>query len=293
MNSEILEVPLDQIRVLNPRKRDAKKFANVFESIRTLGLKKPIKVSRRRTRAESEPAYDLVYGQGRLEAFKALGHTTIPALVVNISKEDRMLLSLVENMARRYPRHSDLMDEILRLHEKQISNREIGRRLGMSDPMVAGYLALRQSGEERLLDAALKGAVPVSVAMEIAKVRDIDEQRAFLEAYQSGAFGTVSIRSVKRLLEQRRLLGKNLQPKVRKNQTSAEGMIHAFRKITDQQRRTVGKARSCEQKLMFVVTALKRLLRDEDFRNLLRAEKIDSLPEFIAQKVNAIHAEAA
>ncbi len=293
MNSEILEVPLEQIHVLNPRKRDAKKFANVLESIRTLGLKKPIKVSRRRSRGENDAGYDLVYGQGRLEAFKALGHTTIAALVVNISKEDRMLLSLVENMARRYPRHSDLMDEILRLHEKQISNREIGRRLGLVDTVVAGYLALRQHGEERLLDAALRGSVPVSVAMEIAKIRDIDAQRAFLEAYQSGAFGTVSIRSVKRLLEQRRLLGKDLPLRAKKSRASAEGMIHAFRKMTDQQRRTIAKARTCEQKLLFIVTALKRLLSDEDFRNLLRAEKIDSLPEFIAQKVNAIHAEAA
>lgn len=293
MSSEILEVPLEQIHVLNPRKRDAKKFANVLESIRTLGLKKPIKVSRRRSRSDNDAGYDLVYGQGRLEAFKALGHTTIPALVVNISKEDRMLLSLVENMARRFPRHSDLMDEILRLHEKQISNREIGRRLGLVDTVVAGYLALRQHGEERLLEAALRGSVPVTVAMEIAKIQDIDEQRAFLEAYQSGAFGTVSIRSVKRLLEQRRLLGKDLPPRAKKSRASAEGMIHAFRKMTDQQRRTIAKARTCEQKLLFVVTALKRLLSDEDFRNLLRAEKIDSLPEFIAQKVNATHAEAA
>jgi ParB family transcriptional regulator, chromosome partitioning protein len=99
MNDEVQLVPIDQIRILNPRHRDPKKFAQILESIRNLGLKKPIQVSLRSKEEGDEPGYDLVCGQGRIEAFQALGFTEIPAIVVAVSKEDRLLRSLVENMA--------------------------------------------------------------------------------------------------------------------------------------------------------------------------------------------------
>ena len=103
MKEEIVLIPIDQIRILNPRHRDRRKFELVVESIKTLGLKKPIKVSVRSNQKEGEAPYDLVCGQGRIEAFKALGHTEIPAIVADLPKEERLLMSLVENIARHAP----------------------------------------------------------------------------------------------------------------------------------------------------------------------------------------------
>ena len=60
---EIVFIPIDQIRILNPRHRDHRKFELVIESIKTVGLKKPIKVSVRSNHKEGEPSYDLVCGQ--------------------------------------------------------------------------------------------------------------------------------------------------------------------------------------------------------------------------------------
>ena len=96
MNDEVIMIPIAEIHVLNPRQRDQKKFELIVNSIKTLGLKMPITVS---LRAENEPAglkYDLVCGQGRMEAFIALGHQEIPAIVVEITKEERLIRSLVE-----------------------------------------------------------------------------------------------------------------------------------------------------------------------------------------------------
>jgi ParB-like chromosome segregation protein Spo0J len=87
-------IPLDQIRILNHRHRDAKRFAMIVQSIKNQGLKKPIKVSELEADEGEGPTYDLVCGQGRIEAFRALGYTEIPAVVVKISKEDRLLLAL-------------------------------------------------------------------------------------------------------------------------------------------------------------------------------------------------------
>ena len=44
--------------------------------------------------------YDLVCGQGRLEAFVALGQNEIPAIVIEASEEDCYVMSLVENQWR-------------------------------------------------------------------------------------------------------------------------------------------------------------------------------------------------
>ena len=47
MNDEIKMIPIDQIRILNPRHRDRNKFESIVQSIKNLGLKKPIQVSLR------------------------------------------------------------------------------------------------------------------------------------------------------------------------------------------------------------------------------------------------------
>src|ERR1700683_3309757 len=114
MNDEIKMIPIDQIRILNPRYRDRKKFEAIIQSIKNLGLKKPIQVSLRSAHEEKGPRYDLVCGQGRIEAYMALGYKEIPAIIVEVSKEERLLRSLVENMARRLPPPLALMNEIER-----------------------------------------------------------------------------------------------------------------------------------------------------------------------------------
>ena len=45
MNEEIIMIPIDRIRILNPRHRDPKKFELIVQSIKNLGLKKPIQVN--------------------------------------------------------------------------------------------------------------------------------------------------------------------------------------------------------------------------------------------------------
>lgn len=67
--------------------------------------------------------YDLVCGQGRLEALRALGQTEVPALVVLADPEDCLVASLVENCARRQHRAIDLLQDIRGMQERgEISN---------------------------------------------------------------------------------------------------------------------------------------------------------------------------
>jgi ParB family transcriptional regulator, chromosome partitioning protein len=285
MNHEVEIIPIERIRILNPRHRDKKKFEQIILSIKHLGLKKPITISRRNVKEGEEPGYDLVCGQGRIEACRALGFTQIPAIIVEVSKEDRLLMSLVENMARRFPAPMDLILEIERLKERGYSNVAISKKLDIADTHVAGLLALRKAGETRLLDAALKGRIPLGVAIDIAKTEGKDAQKELLKAYESRQLNQASIRVLKRLIDQRQFFGKSLGSRGRnakKQAHTAEGLVSAYQRESKRQKLMVKKAKVCEAKLVFVKEAFKRLLTDEDFVNLLRAEGLATVPKFIA-----------
>ena len=67
---QVTLIPTDRIRILNPRVRNRRTFEEMVENIAKIGLKRPITVTQR---AGTDPAeYDLVCGQGRLEAFMEL-----------------------------------------------------------------------------------------------------------------------------------------------------------------------------------------------------------------------------
>src|SRR5690606_28505037 len=73
-NAPIEMIPLDEINVVNDRKRGKEKFKEIVASIKKLGLKKPITVTPANGK-HGGGKYDLVCGQGRLLAFRSLGET--------------------------------------------------------------------------------------------------------------------------------------------------------------------------------------------------------------------------
>jgi ParB family chromosome partitioning protein len=121
-STPIIQIPVDKIHVLNPRARNRKVFEGIVRNIGQLGLKRPITVLRQ---ANDTGDYDLVCGQGRLEAYRALGQTEIPAIVVEASEEDSLVMSLVENIARRQHRAIDLLHDIEGMKRRGHSEEDI------------------------------------------------------------------------------------------------------------------------------------------------------------------------
>ncbi len=280
-------VPVEQIRVLNPRARDQKKFAIIMENIRVLGLKKPITV---RQRQNDEDGYDLVCGQGRLEAFKKLGFKEIPAFIRGLSKNDAMLCSLVENIARRHVRAIDQIKTIDWMEQQGQPKSAIAIKTGLSEQYVGDVLMLLRHGEERLLDAVLHGRIPITIATQIAGVSDEDSQKALMGAYESKELNQKNLRAFRKLVEQRRFFGRSADP-VRgprtRARTSAAGLVQAYKRSVEKQRLFVRKARSCESRLLSMAAALRKLLSDEHFNTLLRAENLLTLPEFLDEMMQA------
>src|SRR5262249_40177519 len=126
-------IPIAKIHVLNARSRNKAKFREIVTNISTVGLKKPITVS---PRGEGSDGYDLVCGQGRLEAYIARGETEIPALVVDVPVADRYLRSLVENLARRARTPVEMARDMLALKKRGDTYAKIAQKVGLGERYV-------------------------------------------------------------------------------------------------------------------------------------------------------------
>ena len=61
--------------------------------------------------------------------------------------------------------------------------------------------------------------------------------------------------------------------------------MRAYKRETSRQKLTVQKSKICETRLLFVVSALKQVLADDGFATLLRAESLDTLPQYLAEQI--------
>lgn len=280
-------IPIERIAVVNPRARGKSKFQQIVANIAKLGLKRPITVAKRGMK-DDQPQYDLVCGQGRIEALQALGATSVPAIVVEATKDDLLLMSLAENLARRRHTTVELAREIAALKERGYKYDEIGRKTDLDESYVRGIVRLLKKGEERLLQAVEKGQIPISIAITIASAEDKDVQRALAEAYESKNLRGKALLHARRLIEKRRTCGKALRRGIQRKDAkdlSSVHIIRAYKRETSRQRLTIQKSKICETRLLFVVSAMKQLLADDGFVTLLRAESLDTLPQFLADQV--------
>ena len=167
-------IPLEHITVVNPRERGKRKFKQIVDNIASLGLKKPITVTPKETASGVEEYY-LVCGQGRYEAYKILGEREIPALVVHVTKEELLLMSLVENLARRQHSSIELFRDISDLRDRGYSFTDIAAKTALDVTYVRGMVKLLKKGEERLLQAVEKGQMmreTKKLFAEYARCRD-------------------------------------------------------------------------------------------------------------------------
>lgn len=274
-------VPIDKIAVLNPRGRGRRVHREIIDNIEAVGLKRPITVSRRKL-ADGGERYDLICGEGRIEAFLALGESQIPAIVVDLAEEECFVRSLVENVARPLHRGVDLMREVGALRKRGYSDAEIAQKIGVTPGWVSLIVGLLEKGEERLIAAVDSGLIPLTLAATIARSDDAGIQHALADAYADGKIKGKNVELVRRLLEKRQRRGGLGHQRFGRSGARArptpEQLVQIFRKEADRQRLIAKKADFVQSRLLFIVQALKELRQDRAFANLLRAEQLDTMP---------------
>ena len=286
--TELQMIPIDRIEVLNPRERNGRIFDDIVGNIKTIGLKKPISVTPRRG-ADGEEKFLLICGEGRLKAFKSMGETTIPAMVVRVSDEDAFIMSLAENIARRQGRTLELLAGIVQLRDQGYDKKEIAQKTGLGPDYINGILQLLKNGEERLLIAVESGRIPLNAALTIAGAggNDKDVQAALQEAYESGQLRGNHLLQARKVIEKRRSLGRTVSKSTSRkvSDVTSSSLIRTYQHEVERQKLLIKKAEVTHQRLLFVAQAMRQLMADDNFTNLLRAEGLDSLPKYIAERV--------
>lgn len=91
----------------------------------------------------------------------------------------------------------------------------------------------------------------------------------------------------RRVIERRKALGRtanrNMTRKVMDVTTSS--LVRTYQHEVERQKTMVRKAEFTQQRLLFIVGALRQLFADENFVNLLRAEELATLPKYLAERV--------
>lgn len=279
-------IPIDRITVVNPRLRNKKIFNGIVENISDIGLKRPITVTSRQ--GDDGPLYDLVCGQGRLEAFRQLGQTEVPALIVTADAEDCLVASLVENCARRQHQAVDLLQDIVGMRKRGHSDSEIAQKTGLTTYYVGSIAKLLEQGERRLVSAVEAGYLPISVALEICESDDQGVQAALHKAYEGKLLRGRSLIAARRLVEVRKRSGKSakLPKRARKESMTPEELVKAFQEDTERKRLMIKKTEATRNRLVFVVEALAQLANDDTFAALLEDEGLETMPNRLAERIH-------
>ena len=287
--SELRMIPLEGIDVLNPRERNNRLFEQIVINIQNLGLKKPIVVTPRP--GSNGERYLLICGEGRFKAFRSLGHLEIPAIVMDVDDESAFIMSLTENIARRKFSPLELLAGIEQLRDQGYDKKVIAEKTGLSMDYVQGILYLLKNGEERLLMAVGSGRIPLNAAITIAGAGNDDKaiQAALQDAYESGKLRGSQLIQARRVIERRRTQGRGMGGKMTSRKqhedVTTSSLVRNYKREVERQKQLVRKAEITQRSLLFIAGALRQLLIDENFGNLLRAEGLDTLPQYLADRV--------
>src|ERR1700732_2049292 len=147
------------------------------DSIRANGVVQPVVVRP----AEEEGRYVLILGERRCRASKMAGKESVPAIVRRVSEQQAAEMTVIENLQRQ-----DLncleQAEAFRLLSKEfnLTQEEIGARVGMSRESVSNYMRLLRLPQE-VLQYLANGQIGFSEAREILSLDDATKIPALAE----------------------------------------------------------------------------------------------------------------
>lgn len=230
--------------------------------------------------------YDLVCGQGRLEAYMANNQEFIPAVVIDVDEEDALIMSLVENIARKNYQPFELFKNVKRLRDDGYSATEIAGKIGLGREYMCQIIKLIDRGEDRLLNAVEMNKIPLNVAIQIVESPESEIQNVLQDAYEQNIIRGNKLPQIQKLLEIRKRDGKNMRTHKSRRKLSPADLSKIYEQEIERKHLLIRKANRVESALIFVTESFRKLLNDSNFTNLLKAENLDKVPQFISEKVN-------
>jgi ParB family chromosome partitioning protein len=152
------------------------RLQELIASIREKGLVQPVVV-----RKNQDSEFELIAGERRLRAVKALGQKTIPAVIKTVNDQELLEYSIIENIQRDdlNPLEEAKAYEAL-INEFGFTQERVAQSVGKNRSTVANMLRLL-SLPEKIKEALFKDKITFGHAKAILSVSDVAWQLALLE----------------------------------------------------------------------------------------------------------------
>tara|TARA_Y100000739_G_scaffold67093_1_gene56116 strand:- start:13 stop:1533 length:1521 start_codon:yes stop_codon:yes gene_type:complete len=208
ITEEIVLVPIDQIVVTNRlRKTDPERIKDLAQSIEGIDLLHPISL------AEKDGEYILLDGNHRIESFKLLGRSEVPAIVRKSNELINQLVEVESNLCRSElnaistAEHILLREELLtklgrkavvgnnQYTEEKITNDDLARQMGLTKrtyqykksvanlhPEVKDLLGETKFAEN-MMDMVRLQKTPDHIQLEVARLLISQKAKTFKRAW--------------------------------------------------------------------------------------------------------------
>lgn len=278
-------VKISSIKVVIPRSRNKFRHAEITESIDASGLRKPITI---RKIVDKKYDFALICGQGRLESLTALGEELIPAFILDIDENQAYIMSLVENMARVIPRAGEQFQRIKEMTDQGLTNKEISNFTGLSLHWITSLTMLINKGENKLLSAVESGSIPISFAVEIARVDFEGGQELLIKAFDEGLIKHKDVGKVRELLDSRDeglkgFINNNFGVTKKKKKMTTDELQQLYQDNISQHKKIKNKADYVEIKLLVASQIFKELTSNESFYKIVNEESLQDIVKVIVK----------
>lgn len=278
-------VKISSIKVVIPRSRNKFRHAEITESIDTSGLRKPITIRRI---VDKKYDFALICGQGRLESLTALGEELAPAFILDIDENQAYIMSLVENMARVIPRAGEQFQRIKEMTEQGLTNKEISNSTGLSLHWITSLTMLINKGENKLLSAVESGCIPISFAVEIARVDFEGGQELLIKAFDEGLIKHKDVGKIREILDSRDeglkgFINNNFGVTKKRKKMTTDELQQLYQDNISQHKKIKNKAEYVEIKLLVVGQIFKELTSNEIFFKIVSEESLQDVVKVIAK----------
>jgi N6-adenosine-specific RNA methylase IME4 len=214
-------IDIEKINIGN-RKRalDTAKVKEIAESISRIGLLNPITLSR------NNGNYELVAGLHRLEACKALGHTTISAIITDFDGLHKELAEIDENLIRNELHYIDRGEHLKRRDEiltelgmraesgtnlKNLykgtggiippvkTTTDIAKEIGISESLAHKEKQIARNLDEEVKEKVKELDLPKTEALNLARLKH-EEQKEVIQKIETG-----QAKKVKQAIKQKKI----------------------------------------------------------------------------------------
>jgi len=200
---EVVEIKIDEIKYFVRRSRAQGAYARLKESISAVGLKQPIQVrditkwshSDRRRNDGGLYNYELICGQGRLQAFRELELPKIPAMIIDVPEEEIVGRFLAENVMRKRLSWFERAQLVKQDIERGIGVEEIKNKYFVTTGHVYKYLRTLGHASSKLMKEGEIQKLSMNDAEALASL-DAKDQEIVVEVLKEENLGSDQIRAL-------------------------------------------------------------------------------------------------